>query len=478
MLRDLTRVLGGALVMIGFTVASGEEAAERVFRAGAAMSNITPALGVSLAGHMVDRKASHVHDELHARCLVLDDGTTQLAFVLIDSCMVPREVLDEAKQRVQAATGLPVENMLMAATHTHTAACATPVFQSDADEDYAQFLTTRIADGVQRAMTNLAPARIGWGVGNLPEEVFNRRWHMKPGTAGEDPFGKTNDTVKMNPPRASENLIEPAGPTDPEIPFLAVQHLDGRPMALLANYALHYVGGTRGNEVSADYFGIFATRIEQLLGAERQDPPFVGMMSNGTSGDINNINFREPGKAQAPYEQMTIVANKAAAEVYRAYQTVPFHEWVALASAQAEIELGVRLPAPEEVEEARAIVAAAEGPEMRGLREIYARETVLLSDYPATVPVILQAFRVGDAGIAAVPCEVFVEIGLLVKEKSPLRPAFTIELANGYNGYLPTAAQHALGGYETWRARSSYLEVNAADKISETILRLLGEVAQ
>jgi hypothetical protein len=93
------------------------------------------------------------------------------------------------------------------------------------------------------------------------------------------------------------------------------------------------------------------------------------------------------------------------------------------------------------------------------------------------VPVLLQALRVGDVGIAAVPCEVFVEIGLRIKAESPLKPAFTIELANGYNGYLPTAEQHALGGYETWRARSSYLEVNAAQTIGDTVLKLLGEVA-
>src|SRR5207244_8468010 len=103
---------------------------------------------------------------------------------------------------------------------------------------------------------------------------------------------------------------------------------------------------------------------------------------------------------------------------------------------------------------------------------------VLLSEYPAEVGLILQTFRIGDLGIAAIPCEVFVEIGLELKEKSPLQPAFTIELANGYNGYLPTPAQHKLGGYETWRARSSYLEVEASTRITATLLELLQAVAR
>ena len=112
------------------------------------------------------------------------------------------------------------------------------------------------------------------------------------------------------------------------------------------------------------------------------------------------------------------------------------------------------------------------------INEVYARETVLLAKYPPKVKVILQAIRVGELGIVANPCETFVEIGLDIKKKSPLKHTFTIELANGYNGYLPTPAQHALGGYETWRARSSYLEVNASPAIVSAWTELLREVAR
>jgi hypothetical protein len=103
---------------------------------------------------------------------------------------------------------------------------------------------------------------------------------------------------------------------------------------------------------------------------------------------------------------------------------------------------------------------------------------VLLADYPATARARLQAMRIGELGIVAIPCETFVEIGLEIKKKSPLKPTFTIELANGYNGYLPTPEQHKLGGYETWRARSSYLEVDAAPKITATVLGLLEKVSK
>jgi hypothetical protein len=101
-----------------------------------------------------------------------------------------------------------------------------------------------------------------------------------------------------------------------------------------------------------------------------------------------------------------------------------------------------------------------------------------LADYPPAVPVRLQAIRIGDLGIVSTPCETFVEIGLAVKRHSPLKPTFVMLLANGYNGYLPTPEQHALGGYETWRARSSYLAVDAAPKMESALLELLAQVAK
>jgi neutral ceramidase len=446
------------------------------FRAGAAASVITPPLGISINGYFNDRLAQHVHDELHARCLVLDDGRTQLAIIVCDSCMVPRMVMDAAKLFITKRTGIPTAHVLISATHTHTAPTCVAVFQSDPDKDYQQFLAGRIADAAQRAVNNLAPAKIGWGVGRVPGEVFNRRWRMKPGTIPANPFGGTNDLVKMNPPVESPDLVEPAGPTDPEVSVVSVQSAEGRPLALLANYSLHYVGTSHGNDISADYFGAFCDRIQQLLGADRQDPPFVALLSNGTSGDINNINFRQKAPPRQPYEQIQHVADVVATEAQRVCQALKYQDFVPLSVAQTELRLGVRLPSATEVERAEGILAKAQGRSLSSAEEIYARETVLIKDYPKDVPLILQTMRIGDLGIVAIPCEVFVEIGLELKARSPFKPTFTIELANGCNGYLPTPAQHKLGGYETWRARSSYLETEASPKIVGAVRELLARL--
>ncbi len=445
------------------------------FKAGAATSNITPKIGTSINGNMQDVVIRNVHDETHARALVLDDGHTQLAFVVLDLCMVSREVLDKAKQRAHEFTGIPTSHMMMSAIHTHSAGTACGIFQSEPDPAYLDFLVERAADALIRAYHNRVPAKIAWGMGEEPDEVFNRRWHMKPGTPLPNPFGG-QDQVKMNPGVGNPDLLKPAGPVDPEVPVISLQTLDGDPIALLANYSLHYVGGTGRGEVSADYYGMFANRIGELLGVNPspQRPPFVGIMTNGTSGDINNIHWdAEKRETLPPYVKMKSVADNLAAASFEAIKNVPYRDWVSLAAEQEEITLGVRKPDDAEVKRAKEIVRQAEGPTMKSLEEIYARETLFMKDYPSEVNILLQVFRIGELAIAAVPAEVFVEIGLELKAKSPFKPTFTIELANGYNGYLPTPAQHKLGGYETWRARSSYLEEKASDKILQTLFKLL-----
>jgi hypothetical protein len=414
---------------------------------------------------------------LHARCLVLDDGHTMIVIAVCDSCMIPREIFDAAKERASKSTGIPTDHMLMSATHTHSAPTVGGVFQSEPDEDYRKFLAEKIAEGVEKAYRNLAPAKIGWAVGKDPTQVFNRRWKMQPDAIPPDPFGKSTDTVRMNPGYQAKGLIEPSGLIDPDVSILSLQSKDGRPIALLANYSLHYVGGVE--PLSADYFAAFAERIGQLLQAGDSEPRFVGIMSNGTSGDINNINFAAAAPVgRKPYEQIRIVADSVAKAAFEAYKTIQHRDWVPLKMVETEIKLGVRLPKDTEVKEAQAILEQAKKPVLTTTREIYARETVLLAKYPPTVKVKLQAIRMGELGIVSSPCETFVETGLEIKKKSPLKPTFTIELANGYNGYLPTPEQHRRGGYETWRARSSYLETEASTKIAATLLNLLEQVAK
>lgn len=458
------------------TMISPSEGGE--LRAGAFAMDVTPLkFPISMNGNMQDAPAKRAADPLHARCLVLDDAKTRVAFVVVDNCLIRRELMDDAKQRANKLTGIPTDRILISSTHAHSCPTVTGAFQSEPIVEYVEFLTERIAAGIKQANDNLAPARVAWGVGRDETQVFNRRWLLKEPSNESNPFGLI-DQARMNPGYNNPKVTKSIGPVDPEVSFLSVQSPDGQPRAFLANYSLHYVGGT-GGDLSADYFGAFAERIGQLLKAEASGKtPFVGLMSNGTSGDVNNVNFAltMPPKYE-PFEKLKLVANSVATAALAAHEKAEYRSTTSIAMRETEIELKVRKPSADDIAAAKARLEKAGPFPYKTMPDIYARETLLLAEYPDTVKLKLQAIRIGELGIVAIPAEVFTEIGLEIKRRSPLKPTFTISLANGWNGYLPTPQQHELAGYETWRARSSYLEVGASPKIVETVLKLLNEVA-
>ena len=315
-MRFDTRLLAVFVGLLLVSAATGAEKGKRVFMAGAATSNITPWLGEGIVGGWSAPPAKHVHDDLHARCLVLDDGTTRIAIVLADSVSIPREVFDEAKRQINEHTGLTMDRMLMAATHTHSSVNSrwkNILVPNQKFCEYQTFLAHRIADGVRRAINNLEPARLAW------------------------------------------------------------------------------------------------------------------------------------------------------------------HDWVALGMRQRELELAVRKPTPEQVVRAKELLAQPELPDKLPHERNYAERVLQQQEAPATIRVIVQAVRIGDLGIATSPFETFTEMGLEIKARSPLRPAFTIELANGGYGYLPTAGQHELGGYETWLGTSK-VEPQASVKLVAALLEMLGEL--
>lgn len=483
-MKNLFFVICGAAFLMTQTYAvdKGNEAGKKVFRAGAATSNITPFLGTDLIGGFSPRGATYIHDELHVRCLVLDDGDSKLVFAVIDNVQIPHEVYDAAKVLVNERTGVPVSNMMMSATHTHSApslrGTSYNILNQPFDE-YQKFVIRRIADGVERALHNLEPARIGWGAGEVPQHVFNRRWILKNGKTVTSPYGD-EDIAVMNPGAYVKDLLKPAGPVNPKVYFLSVESKEGRPIALLANHWLHYVGGVGKGHISADYFGVFSERIGQLLAPEGENPPFVGILSNGPSGDINNNDYANYGKQKRyeRYEKMRVVAEDLAQEVKRVRKTIKHQDWVKLAAAQEEMTLRYRRPDAAQVKRAKGILGNPK-PDSReyNRQAIFARRAIEAADFPETFDIAPQVFRIGDLGIAALPFEVFTEIGLEIEKRSPFTDTFTIELANGGNGYLPSPRQHELGGYETWLTVNR-AEKGASPKIVNLLMKLFEKVKQ
>jgi hypothetical protein len=206
-------------------------------RAGAAIADITPKqFPMSMVGGFSPIPARGAHDPFHARALVLANGDLTLAIVVVDNLGLSQDVADAAKALASKQCGIDADRILLCATHTHSGPPVGGRGGSDPVAAYREQLIAGIADAVVRAHAALQPAAVGHAAHPLAEEVFNRRWYLKPGKMPPNPFGQL-DQVKMNPENSPEVLDRPAGPTDPDIAILSVQSAKRRPLAFLASYS-------------------------------------------------------------------------------------------------------------------------------------------------------------------------------------------------------------------------------------------------
>ncbi|MFI4851716.1 MAG: hypothetical protein ACIAZJ_21565 [Gimesia chilikensis] len=447
-------------------------------RAGASAVDVSPRLfPFSLrSGKGMDQSA--IHDPLHARAIVLNDGKTIVAIVVLDALGAPPEMLNEAKQIASNKTGIPVERILISSTHTHSAPPSNRTEGSPGDVAYREVLINGLAQAIIQAYEKQQVAALGMASHDLPEEVFNRRWFLKPGKMPANPFGKM-DIVKMNPGTSAAVLDRPAGPVDPELMVLSIQNQKRKPLALLANYALHYVGGIPKKHASADYFGEFARLMPARL---RADENFVAIMSNGASGDINNIPFLVNRPPREPFEQVRIVASKAADTAYFAYKKIENYERdISIDMLERKVDLKYRRPTAEDVAAARKVLALKDKNDIATLpkkAQSYARKVVQAHEREEdTLTVTLQAIRIGEYAIVGIPFETLVEIGLEIKDRSPFARTMVIGLANGRHGYLPSPEQHRLGGYETWLG-TNVVQKDASVILTDNLLEMLDELNQ
>ena len=429
-------------------------------------------------------KSSFVHDPLHVRAVAFESGEGQAVICLIDAIGIGREMSDIAKSRAAEKTGWKAEDMLICATHTHTAPKGGEGMPGR--EAYEKLKYEKLEEAIVQAIQSMEPARVGFSSEDEPSEVRNRRWFLQPGTMPPNPLGEL-DQVKTNANR--NHLVKPAGPIDPEICVIDVRTNRHKPLALIANYALHYVGGVpkkvdeNGLEVgmaSADYFGEFSRIMPYRLGGTNPPANFVAMMTNGASGDINNLVFTGSRAPRSPFEQIRIVATKTADASWRAVRKIENYDTKPLiATRQREIDLPYREPNEREISLAKGLLKRT-----RQEREaINSRTTSVATrvieyakpEHPRTEPVLIQAFRIGDQAIVSMPFEVLVEIGLEIKKKSPFEHTFLIELANGGYGYLPPPNQHKLGGYETWWGTSRF-QPQSSEILIEELLKMLDEL--
>ncbi len=340
------------------------------------------------------------------------------------------------------------------------------------DPAYADYFIPRVVAGIVRAHARLAPAEAGWIAIDAPDHTHCRRWLHRPEAFDADPFGDKMVRAMMHPGYQNPAYLGPAGPVDSQLTLLAVRTTAGQPVAVLANYSMHYFGGPSG--FSADYFGEFARYLEEKLGCgESEAPGMVGIMSQGTSGDLHWMDYARPQRAGYSLDQY---AHELGEMAVGAIEKIDYRRDIDLAMAQTELTIGRRMPSSARLEWARATQQMQSAPRPTNRSEVYAVQALWIDEHPQA-ELVLQAVRIGELGIAAIPNEVYGITGLKLKAQSPLGPLMNLELANGAEGYIPSPEQHYLGGYTTWPARTAGLETDAEPKIVAAVLALLEQVA-
>ncbi len=445
-------------------------AADPPFRAGAAVVDITPTkLPAIVAGGFLEAKGNKIEDRLYVRAIVMESGGTRLGFAIVDTCMMAQSLIDDAKQGIQKGCGIPVDHLMISATHTHSAPAAMGCLGTRQDKDYAAVLPGKIADAVVAANGKLQPAKVGWASVDDWHHTHNRRWVRRPETKIVDPFGNATGLAHMHPGYLSKDIIGPSGPVDPGLSVVSIRTADGTPLAVLANYSQHYFGAPA---VSADYYGYFCESLAKMMGQEgKGNGPFVAAMSQGTSGDQMWMDYGSPKSDLT----LKTYAEAVARTAFQAVGKVEYKDSVPLGIVERRLDLAYRVPNDSRLDWARPIAAKVEDDLPKNQREVYAKEALILHERQRT-QVKLQAIRIGDLTIATLPNEVYAITGLKLKAQSPSRAHFNIELANGAEGYIPPPEQHVLGGYTTWPARTAGLEVQAEPKIVETLLGALEAV--
>lgn len=463
------------LLTAGVVLAEKASAPAKQFRAGACAVDITPdCLPIVVNGGIQAGYAKKVQDPLHARCLVLDDGQTRVAIAVIDSCLLDRAVLDEAKQLAQQRTGISADHMFFSATHCHSAPATVGVHGTEPDRRYRKSLPGKISEAVEQSQKNLQVVQVGWAVGCLPGVPQSRRWITRPDRMREDPFGEKTTRANMHPGYRNPDWEEPSGPMMPDVPVIAVRRPNGPPLAVLSNFSIHYVGvGVAAGAISADYFGVFARRIGGLVGAVKGEPAFVGMLSNGVSGDAY---LRDYSRTAAEKFDINSIAELVAQEAAAAYRRITWHDWLPLAVAVDDLEVAVRTPKVEWGKKTMDQIEK-EGRPLKNLADFFARDQLILAKMPPTRKLRLEVVRLGTLAMVGTPCEAYALTGFRIREASPMDYTFTVMLANGWDCYLPPPEQMALGGYTTWLARSSCLEPQAEPKMRARVAKLLEQVA-
>jgi hypothetical protein len=460
------------------------KAAVGALRAGTARSDIT----CHARGRMV-------RDPLYAKALVLQDGATTAAIIAMDVVAiggisdVKDSFLPKLRSRIQRELKIPARNVLVNASHNHP-----PGRLLCDDREQVE----RTFDAVKRAMQSLTEVKVGWGRGSEDRITMNRTLRLKNGKAW---------TVRHANPCPPDEDVAGVGPMDPEIGILRIDRTDGRPLAVVYNFAGHPLFGDPRGAITANFPGFASKVIEEDLGNGA-----MALFLQGAGGDVIDVLFKNFDRPRDTEPLGTMLG----LSTLKALRTIRTRD-AKLKVVTEAIKLPRRTDIPERIEELQkeqaelleslrttslnfksflplylkyalspdypadysyrylqekkigadqllAMDSHNRGAMEKYLKNIYAMEKLAriedriatfrfhkaLNDEAGepTIPAEIMGIRIGEFVLISSPAEVLVQVGLNVKRASPFKYTFMAAFSNGYMHYGAPAADYAKGGYE------------------------------
>lgn len=441
--------------------------------AGFARVNVTPMMGIGIAGYYRERFVEGVLDELEINALALCCGEDRAVLLSMDHLGMRKEIIDAFREHVSEVTGVPMEGVYIHGTHSHTAPFLVKDSDNELEQEYYRNVYRRMADVARYALGDLKPAKMGWGIGQAPNIAFVRRYRMKDGS------------VRTNPGVNNPEILHPLGEVDERVTVLRFDREDAESIVLV-NFGCHpdTVGG---NKVSADWPGFTRRMVEKSLDNVKC------IFFNGAQGDLNHVNvhpqeghlndmFMDFDDVSRGYGHARYMGRVVAGGVLQAFDKVKYVEVDSLKCKQRTIQLPSNMPNPEDLPEAHHIyelymAGKAQKLPYEGMllttMLARARRMVELEHGPEYFRMKLSGIAIGNVAMIGIPGEPFCGIGRGLKETNGWETVITTCTTNGYQGYFPMKDAYDEGGYE---AENSRFRAGVAELIVKEGKQLLEEL--
>ncbi len=438
--------------------------------AGYARVNVTPPLGVNIAGYFVERIADGVLDDLEACALAIGDGKNTAVLITVDHCGLGKEFLNDWRADIAKENGISAEAIFIHSTHTHQGPILDKNHPNPLNNEYAIFLHRRVVDVARMAIEDMSEAKMGIGVSEAKNVAFIRRYRMKDGSA------------KTNPGVNNPDIVAPIGTTDERVNVLRFER-PSAPTIVLANFGNHpdVVGG---NKISADWPGMTRRFVEKAIDNTRC------IFFNGAQGDVNHVNvhpkagdfndmFNDFDGCSRGYGHSRHIARVVTGAILSIYDKVEYIDTESVRYVQKVVEIDSNKPNPEDLPLAHKYndLHKAGRDDLIPYTEMMlttvvaeAARMVRLENAPDTFPMLFSAIAIGEVALFGIPGEPFTGIGRGIKEAKGWRLVLPCCATNAREGYFPMRDSYDEGGYE---ARSSNFKAGTAERIIEEALKIL-----